>query len=119
MLFRSVELLDTPGILWPKFEDQKVGLHLALVGSIRDDILNTDELAMEIIKLLLHEYPGSLAGRYGIEEDKDAAQALCAIAQARNCLSRGSELDYSKAAAIVVDEFRSGKTGRFTIEDPR
>ncbi len=118
-LNKNVELLDTPGILWPKFEDQKVGLHLALVGSIRDDILNTDELAMEIIKLLLHEYPGSLAGRYGIEEDKDAAQALCAIAQARNCLSRGSELDYSKAAAIVVDEFRSGKTGRFTIEDPR
>ncbi|MCI8635449.1 MAG: ribosome biogenesis GTPase YlqF [Eubacterium sp.] len=118
-LNKNVELLDTPGILWPKFEDQKVGLHLALVGSIRDDILNTDELAIEIIKLLLHEYPGSLAGRYGIEEDKDAAQVLCAIAQARNCLSRGSELDYSKAAAIVVDEFRSGKTGRFTIEDPR
>lgn len=118
-LNKNVELLDTPGILWPKFEDQEVGLHLALVGSIKDELLNTEELALELIKLLLRDYPGSLAGRYGIEEEEDAAKVLCAIAEARNCLGRGSELDYGKAAAIVVDEFRSGKTGRFTIEQPK
>ena len=118
-LNKNVELLDTPGILWPKFEDQKVGLHLALVGSIRDEILNTDELAMELISLLLRDYPGSLAKRYGIAEEGDAAQVLGAITKARNCLGRGGEPDYSKAAAIVVDEFRSGKTGRFTIEQPQ
>lgn len=117
-LNKNVELLDTPGILWPKFEDQRVGLHLALIGSIKDEILNTDGLALELIGILTASYPGSLALRYGIEETGKAEEVLRAIAEARNCLGRGNELDYSKAAAIIVDEFRSGRTGRFTIEMP-
>ena len=117
-LNKNVELLDTPGILWPKFEDQTVGLHLALIGSIKDEILNTDGLAVELIRILLKEYPGSLAGRYGIEEAQDAAEVLSAVAKARNCIGKGGEPDDSKAASIVIDEFRSGKTGRFTIEAP-
>ncbi len=117
-LNKNVELLDTPGILWPKFEDQTVGLHLALIGSIKDEILNTDGLALELIRILLKDYPGSLAGRYGITETKDAAQVLGAVAEARNCIGKGGEPDYGKAALIVIDEFRSGKTGRFTIEMP-
>ena len=108
----------TKGILWPKFEDQTVGLHLALIGSIKDEILNTDGLAVELIRILLKEYPGSLAGRYGIEEAQDAAEVLSAVAKARNCIGKGGEPDDSKAASIVIDEFRSGKTGRFTIEAP-
>lgn len=117
-LNKNVELLDTPGILWPKFEDQTVGLHLALIGSIKDEILNTDGLAVELIRILLKEYPGSLAGWYGIEEAQDAAEVLSAVAKARNCIGKGGEPDDSKAASIVIDEFRSGKTGRFTIEAP-
>ena len=117
-LNKSVELLDTPGILWPKFDDQRVGLCLALIGSIKDDLLNTDELAMELIQILLRKYPGALADRYHIEET-DALQTLMAVAESRNCRKKGGELDYSKAAVLIVEEFRSGRIGRFTIEMPK
>ncbi len=116
-LNKSVELLDTPGILWPKFEDQMVGLRLALVGSIKDELLNTDELAVSLLEILLRDYPGAVEERYGTKEKK-AADVLIEIARNRNCLKKGNELDYSKAAALVIDEFRSGKIGRFTIEMP-
>ena len=118
-LNKDVELLDTPGILWPKFEDQKVGLHLALVGSIKDELLNTDEMAMELIGFLLKEYPGTLKGRYGVNEDEKAADVLKAVAENRNCLKKGNELDYSKAAALIVEDFRCGRLGRLTIELPK
>ena len=117
-LNKNVELLDTPGILWPKFEDQMVGLRLALIGSIKDEILNTDELAIELIKLLKKAYPGVLAERYGIEELEDNVQLLCEIARSRNCLSKGNELDYSKAAILLIDDFRSGKLGKLSLEFP-
>lgn len=118
-LNKNVELLDTPGILWPKFEDQQVGLRLALIGSIKDEILNTDELALELLKLLMTEYPQAVAERYEIKETADPVKVLELIAEKRNCRSRGNELDFSKAAALVIDEFRSGKIGRFTIEQPK
>jgi len=117
-LNKNVELLDTPGILWPKFEDQTVGLHLALVGSIKDEILNTDEMAVSLLKILLRDYPGAIEERYGVKE-KEETEVLCGIAENRNCLKKGNELDYTKAAALVIDEFRSGKIGRFTIEMPK
>lgn len=117
-LNKNVELLDTPGILWPKFEDQKVGLRLALIGAIKDEILNTDELSLELLKILLKDYPKAVANRYEVEETEDAVKVLEAIAEKRNCKSKGNELDYSKAAALVIDEFRGGKMGRFTIELP-
>lgn len=115
-LNKNVELLDTPGILWPKFEDQMVGLRLALIGSIKDEILNTDELAMELIHLLTDMYPGVLKERYGVDEEQKDTDILCEIAEKRNCLSKGNELDYSKAAALLIDEFRSGKLGKITLE---
>ena len=118
-LNKNVELLDTPGILWPKFEDQSVGLMLAMIGSIKDDLLNTDELAEELIKILVKEYPGALAGRYGVEEDAGVADIMTMIARNRKCLKKGEELDYGKAAALIVDEFRGGKIGSFTIEMPK
>ena len=115
-LNKNVELLDTPGILWPKFEDQMVGLRLALIGSIKDEILNTDELAMELIHILTDMYPGVLKERYGVDEEQKDTDILCQIAEKRNCLSKGNELDYSKAAALLIDEFRSGKLGKITLE---
>ena len=117
-LNKNVELLDTPGILWPKFEDQMVGLRLALIGSIKDEILNTDELAIELIKFLVKEYPGILAERYNIEEVENPTDILMKIAESRNCLSKGNELDYSKAAILLIDDFRSGKLGKLTLEMP-
>ena len=116
---KNVELLDTPGILWPKFDDQMVGLRLALIGSIKDEILNTDELAIELIKLLKKAYPGVLAERYSIEELEDNVELLCEIARSRNCLSKGNELDYSKAAILLIDDFRSGKLGKLSLEFPQ
>ena len=118
-LNKNVELLDTPGILWPKFEDQKVGLRLALIGSIRDEILNTDELAVELIRFLKTQYPGILTERYEVEETQKETELLCGIAENRKCITKGGELDYSKAAALLIDEFRSGKLGKVTLEWPK
>lgn len=122
-LNKNVELLDTPGILWPKFEDQTVGLKLALIGAIKDEILNIDELSLELIKVLTAYYPGALQARYGTDEldiDETAAPAeiLRGIAENRRCVAKGGEIDYSKAATLLIDEFRSGKLGRITLERP-
>ena len=118
-LNKNVELLDTPGILWPKFDDQMVGLRLALIGSIKDEILNIDELSLEQIELLQQHYPGMLKERYDIDEAQDKVKVLEAIAVSRNCMKKGSEIDYSKAAALVIDDFRSGRIGRITLEFPQ
>ena len=115
----QIVFLDTPGILWPKFEDQKVGLRLALIGSIRDEILNTDELAVELIRFLKTQYPGILTERYEVEETQKETELLCGIAENRKCITKGGELDYSKAAALLIDEFRSGKLGKVTLEWPK
>ncbi len=117
-LNKNVELLDTPGILWPKFEDQNVGLKLALIGSIKDEILNTDELALELIKILLEEYPKLIESRYELTELEDAVKALEQITINRKCVKKGNEPDYSKAASLVIDEFRTGKLGKITLERP-
>lgn len=115
-LNKGVELLDTPGILWPKFEDQNVGIRLAYVGSIKDDILNMEELALGLIDYLRVKYPGVLAARCQMSEEGTAVEVLAAIAKARGCLKKGEELDYSKASSILFEEFRSGKLGRITLE---
>ena len=117
-LNKNVELLDTPGILWPKFEDQTVGLRLAFVGSIKDEILNTEELAAEMIQFMKKYYRGVLAEKYAIIESDDPYQCLADIAKSRHCLLRGNELDMAKAAILLVDDFRSGRLGRITLEFP-
>ena len=115
-LNKNVELLDTPGILWPKFEDQNVGIRLAFVGSIKDDILNMEELALMLIEFLKDRYPGLLEDRYGITPESTSVENLGEIARARGCLKKGDELDYTKASGILFDDFRSGKIGRVTLE---
>lgn len=117
-LNKNVELLDTPGILWPKFEDQTVGLRLAFIGSIKDEILNTEELAAEMIQFMKKYYRGVLAEKYAIIESDDPYQCLADIAKSRHCLLRGNELDMAKAAILLVDDFRSGRLGRITLEFP-
>lgn len=116
-LSKTLELLDTPGILWPRFEDQRVGLLLAFIGSINDDILNRDELATELLSFLIKNYPGALKERYHIEMT-DSSTALDEIAKSRSCLMKGGELDLSKASRLMIDDFRSGKLGRITLEFP-
>lgn len=116
-LNKTLELLDTPGILWPRFEDQLVGMRLAFIGSINDQILNRDELATELLKFLLSNYPDALKERYQIG-DGDATQALAQIAKVRGCLMKGGDPDLAKAAGILIDDFRSGKLGRITLEFP-
>ena len=123
-LSKLVELMDTPGILWPKFEDQSVGMKLALIGSINDTILHTTELSQELILLLQGHYPEVLAERYGIElpeEIKDlqsAATVLEQIAVKRSCLLKGGEPDIDRAALMLLDDFRSLKLGNITLELP-
>ena len=117
-LNKGLELLDTPGILWPKFEDQDVGMRLAMIGSIRDEILNTDELALSLIRFLKNSYPGRLSERYGCEEEQEPLAVYEEIARNRGCIQRGQELDYGKAGAMVIDDFRNGKLGRITLEFP-
>lgn len=118
-LNKNLELLDTPGILWPKFEDQEVGKRLAYIGSIKDEILNLEELSLELLDYLRKNYPGILQQRYGILEEGTPLSMLEGIAQNRKCLIRGQELDYAKAAGILMEEFRNGKIGRITLEYPQ
>lgn len=117
-LNKSVELLDTPGILWPKFEDQMVGLKLALIGSIKDEILNIDEMSLELIRFLQRDYADALYARYALDQCDDALSVLEGIAVNRACVKKGGETDLSKAAALLLDEFRSGIIGRITLEKP-
>ena len=115
---KNVELLDTPGILWPKFEDQSVGAKLAMVGSIKDEILNLEELSLELLGCLHEFYKGLLEKRYELTESDDRLSMLTQIAENRKCIQKGDELDYVKAANIFLEEFRNGKIGRITLERP-
>jgi ribosome biogenesis GTPase A len=115
-LNKDTELLDTPGILWPKFDDQMVGLHLAWIGAISDHVLNIDELTLLLIEFLQENYEGTLKERFGVEESQKAADILIEIAKNRNCIKKGNEIDYSKAANLVLDEYRSGALGRISVE---
>lgn len=116
-LKNGMQLLDTPGILWPKFEDQRVGLYLAFCGSIRDEILDTQDLAFELIKVLEKRYPESLMERYRLEEiQEETLDNMEAIAMKRGFLMPGKRIDYERTGRTVIDEFRAGKLGRITLE---
>ena len=117
-LNKNVELLDTPGILWPRFEDQAVGLKLAFIGSIKDEILQTEELAAELVTFMNKNYPGVLESKYNVEENADPYGMIARIAESRHRLVRGNELDTEKASVLLMDDFRNGRLGRLTLEYP-
>lgn len=116
-LENGMQLLDTPGILWPKFEDPQVGLNLAFCGSIKDEILDTASLALELIKVLQRDYPQLLRERYKLDElDEDALVNMEVIAAKRGFILSGKRVDYERCARTVLDEFRGGKIGNITLE---
>ena len=117
-LNKYVELLDSPGILCPIIEDQAVGLKLAFIGSIKDEILQTEELAAELVKFMNENYPGVLENKYNVEEDTDPYGMLEKIAESRHCLVRGNKLDTEKATVLLMDDFRNGRLGKLTLEYP-
>ena len=112
----NIDLLDTPGILWPKFEDQETGIHLAMIGAISDHVLQVEDLSLKVIHFLREAYPGALSDRYAVDEEKEDVDILSAIARKRGCLVRGNEIDYRKTADLFLDEFRKGQLGRISIE---
>lgn len=116
-LQNGMQLLDTPGILWPKFEDRLVGLNLAFCGSIKDDILGVEDLAFELIKVLEKDYPDKLMARYGLEElSEQTIDNMDAIALKRGFIMSGKRIDYERTGRTVLDEFRGGKLGRISLE---
>lgn len=122
-LGKNIELLDTPGILWPKFEDQSVGQKLSMIGSVKDDILNMTDLAYELMMFLHSNYEGILEDRYGLtgEDCTDilgTAGVLEEIALNRHCLAKGGNPDADRAALLLFDDFRSGRLGRLSLEFP-
>ncbi len=123
-LNKSLDLLDTPGILWPKFEDQTVGMKLAFIGSMNDDIIIVQEMALDLIKHIAERYPRVFEERYGVawkegeNRTESAYEVLTGIAKARRCFAKGEEIDYDKAAALLLDDFRSGRLGKITLEVP-
>lgn len=117
-LNKNVELLDTPGILWPKFEDQKVGLKLAFIGSIKDELYNIYELSLLLIAYLQENYPNAVPDFYQIKETEENVLLLEQIAERRGCLKAGGEFDLDKAAKYLVDDFRNGRLGDISLEHP-
>lgn len=117
---KDFELLDTPGILWPKFEDEEVGLKLAMIGSINDNILDTETLCTEYINLMMVVNPNFIKNRYNVEFDTidEPHDVLEKIAVSRGFIKKGGEPDCERTAKIVLDEFRSGKIGKITLEMP-
>ena len=116
----SLLLLDTPGILWPKFEDPQVGMMLAYTGAVKDGILDIEELACQLILLLHQRYPQALTDRYGIqvEQGTPGYELLEMAGRKRGFLVSGGEVNTERMAKVLVDEYRSGKLGRFTLEEP-
>lgn len=117
-LNQNLELLDTPGILWPRFENQQVGERLAMIGSINDEILHADELAAAILIYLHEHYQGKIRERYETEESVDAYAMLKEISIQRKCFLKGEEPDLLRTSRIIVDDFRGGRLGRITLESP-
>lgn len=116
----GIELLDTPGVLWPKFDDPKVGDRLAFIGSVKDEILDAETLAIRLLEVMKTDYPQRLSGRYKITdfEDKEAWEVLEMIGRKRGMIIRGGEIDYERVSVMLLDEYRGGKLGTISLERP-
>lgn len=114
---KDLELLDTPGILWPKFEDEKIGVKLALIGSVNDEILDIRELSFKLISLLKEKYKGVLNSKYEIDEEESAENILLSYTVKRNLLKTGGEADIERGAKLLIDDFRTNKIGYLTLDN--
>ncbi|MDD7793775.1 ribosome biogenesis GTPase YlqF [Clostridium sp. 'White wine YQ'] len=115
----GIELMDTPGVLWPKFEDEDVALNLAFTGAIKDEIMDIEELALKLVERLQIHYSENLKARYKIENlGETPLETLDLIAKKRGCIVSGGEINYNRIAVILLDEFRGGKIGNITLEIP-
>ena len=115
---RNIELLDTPGLLWPKLEDQQSAQYLAFTGALNDEVTDLGELALCLIQALRRSYPQAICARYGITPGKEAIDDFEAICRRRGFLLKNGEVDYERGARVILDEFRGGKLGRITLEEP-
>lgn len=120
-LDRDIEMLDTPGVLWPKFESEEVGLNLAYTGTIKDDILEKTEIAYNLLKFLFINYKENLIQRYKLDNtenitENDIAELMETIGQKRGALVSGGKVDLEKVSAIILDDFRTGKIGKISLE---
>ncbi len=116
----GIELLDTPGVLWPKFDDAKVGDRLAFIGSVKDEILDAETLAVRLLEVMKNDYPERLTERYKIADftDKEAWEVLEMIGKKRGMMIKGGEIDYERASVMLLDEYRGGKLGLISLEKP-
>ncbi|MBI6019485.1 ribosome biogenesis GTPase YlqF [Clostridium perfringens] len=115
----GIELMDTPGVLWPKFEDEIVGLNLAFTGAIKDEIMDTEELALKLVERLQETNPEELMTRYKLTElHENPLDNLDVIARKRGAIMSGNQIDYNRIAGIILDEFRGGKIGKISLEKP-
>ncbi len=116
----GIELLDTPGVLWPKFDDRKVGDRLAFIGSVKDEILDIETLAIRLLEVMTADYPERLTERYKIADfsDKEAWEVLEMIGKKRGMMIRGGEVDTERASVMLLDEYRGGKLGTISLEKP-
>lgn len=114
----GIELLDTPGVLWPKFDDQKIGDRLAFIGSVKDEVFDSETLAVRLLEVLSRDYPDRLSERYKIDDfsELEAYEILELIGRKRGMMMRGGEIDTLRASIMLLDEYRAGKLGRITLD---
>lgn len=115
----NLEMMDTPGVLWPKFDDDFVGFKLAVTGAIKDEIVNIEDMAYRLIDFLQVNYPGSLEKRYQVVENQTPQDYLVKLSEKRGFLQQGSSVDYMKGAEVLIREFRQGKIGKITLDMPK
>ena len=111
----NLQLLDTPGVLWPKFDD-RIGLHLSYTNAIKDEIVNIEDLTLYFLKEIAKSYPDNLNERYGVDPSMEAIDIYEAIAKRRGAIIAGGDFDYTRTATIILNDFRTGKLGRITLE---
>lgn len=114
----GLELMDTPGVLWPRFDDPETGRALAFTGAVKDEVFDVEDIAALLLRRLMELAPGAVAARYGVDEAEAAGDPLGAVAGKRGFMLRGAQPDYERAARVVLDEYRGGVIGKFTLERP-
>lgn len=112
-----IEVLDTPGTLWPSFDNQEIAKHLAFIGSIKEEVLNKDDLAIELLKWLNHNNPNAIFERYGVESSSDTISLLDTIAMKKGFKLKGNELDYDRVIAMIITDFKNGKLGNKILDN--